>query len=77
MWYYYHNKTYILIECADLVEVKKKYFEERSLYSLFWNVNLERILISLEKLVYSTKYEEVIFVWSLLTEGCILFVWNV
>ena len=24
----------ILIECADLVEVRKKYFEERSLYSL-------------------------------------------
>ena len=24
-----------LIECNDLVEVRKKYFEERSLYSLF------------------------------------------
>ena len=23
------------IECADLVDIKKKYFEERSLYSLF------------------------------------------
>ena len=24
-----------LIECADLVEIRKKYFEERCLYSLF------------------------------------------
>ena len=30
-----------LIECADVVEVRKKYFEERSLYSLFRNVNPE------------------------------------
>ena len=29
---------HILIECADLVEIRKKYFEERSLYSLFRNV---------------------------------------
>ena len=29
---------HILIECADLLEIRKKYFEERSLYSLFWNV---------------------------------------
>ena len=27
-----------VIECADLLEFTKKYFEERSLYSLFWNV---------------------------------------
>ena len=26
---------HILIECADLLEIGKKYFEERSLYSLF------------------------------------------
>ena len=26
---------HLLIECACLVEVRKKYFEERSLYSLF------------------------------------------
>ena len=31
----------ILIECADLVEVRKKYFEKRSLLSLFRNVNPE------------------------------------
>ena len=29
---------HILIECADLLEIRKKYFEEKSLYSLFWNV---------------------------------------
>ena len=30
---------HILIECADLLEIrKKKYFEEKSLYSLFRNV---------------------------------------
>ena len=31
----------ILIECADLVEVRKKYFEEKSLNSLFCNVTPE------------------------------------
>ena len=30
--------NHILIECADLVEVRQKYFEERTLYSLFRNV---------------------------------------
>ena len=34
---------HILIECADSVEVRKKYFEERSFCSLFKNVNLENI----------------------------------
>ena len=29
---------HILIECADSLEIRKKYFEERSLYSLFRNV---------------------------------------
>ena len=33
---------HILRERADLVEVRKKYFEERSLYSLFRNVNSEK-----------------------------------
>ena len=32
-----------LIECADLLEIRKKYFEERSLYSLFRNVIPEMI----------------------------------
>ena len=34
----------VLIECADLAAVRKKYFEERSLYSLFRNVNPEKFL---------------------------------
>ena len=29
---------HILTECADLLEIRKKYFEEKSLYSLFRNV---------------------------------------
>ena len=29
---------HILIECANLLEMRKKHFEERSLYSLFRNV---------------------------------------
>ena len=29
---------HILIECADLLEIRRKYFEDRSLYSLFRNV---------------------------------------
>ena len=29
---------HILIECADLLEIIKKYFDEKSLYSLFRNV---------------------------------------
>ena len=33
----------ILIECAALVEVRNRYFEERSLHSLFRNVNREKI----------------------------------
>ena len=33
----------IFIECADLVEIRKKYFEERSLYSFFRNVMPEVI----------------------------------
>ena len=32
---------HILIECADLLEIRKKYFKKRSLYSLFWNVSPE------------------------------------
>ena len=34
---------HILIECVDLLETRKKYFEEKSLYSLFRNVISEVI----------------------------------
>ena len=34
---------HLLIECADLSEVRGKYFEQKSLYSLFRNVSSEII----------------------------------
>ena len=37
---------HILIECADLVEVRKKYFEEKSVYLLFQNADPEKYLTS-------------------------------
>ena len=48
---------YILLECVHLMEIRNKYFEENSLYSLFLNVIPEIILISCERLVCFTKYE--------------------
>ena len=48
---------HILIDCADLLEIRKKNLEEKSLYSLFRNVILEIILISCENLMCFTKYE--------------------
>ena len=40
----------ILIECADLLETRKKYFEEKSLYSLFRNVIPEIIFDFLQEI---------------------------
>ena len=40
-----------------LAEVRKSYFEERSLYSLFQKVSPETILTLWENLVYSLKLE--------------------
>ena len=34
---------HILTECTDLLEVRKKYFKQKSLYSLFLNVSPEII----------------------------------
>ena len=39
-----------LIECADLLKNRKKYFEEKSLYSLFRNVIPEIIFDFLREL---------------------------
>ena len=39
------------MECDDLVAVRKKYFEDRSLYSLFRNVNSEKIFDYLKEIV--------------------------
>ena len=36
---------HILIECAHLLEVRKKYFEQKSLYSLYWNVSPEFLCV--------------------------------
>ena len=46
-----------MIEYADLVEVRKKYFEERSLYSLFRNVNPEKNFVYLKEtgMAYKVK----------------------
>ena len=41
---------HFLIECADLVEVRKKYFEERSLYLLLRNKNLGKIFDYLKEI---------------------------
>ena len=41
---------HILTECADLLKVRKKYFEERSLYSLFLNMIPEIIFDFLQEI---------------------------
>ena len=41
---------HILIECAGLLEIRKKYFEEKSLYSIFRTVIPEMILYFLQEI---------------------------
>ena len=41
---------HILIEYADLLEIRKKYFEERYLYSFFQNVIREMIFDFLQEI---------------------------
>ena len=48
---------HVLIECADLLEIRNKYFEEKYLYSLFRNVIPELFFFSCERLVCFIKYE--------------------
>ena len=49
---------HILIGCADLLEIRKKHFQERSLYSLFRNVIPEIIFDFLQETgVCLIKYE--------------------
>ena len=48
---------HILIECADLLEIGKKYFEEKSLYSLFRNVIPDIIFDFMREIGIFTKYE--------------------
>ena len=64
---------HILIGCADLVDTREKYFEERSLYSLFRKVIPEIIFDFLREIgvfLQNIKYVEVMFVWSVLKESC-------
>ena len=60
-----------LIEFADLLEVRKKYFEERALYSLFRNLNPEKISDSWKRLVCSVKYK--VFWRKFCVEKCFTF----
>ena len=56
---------HILIECADLLEIRKKYFEEKSLYSLFRNVIPEIIFDFLREIgvfLQNMKCVKVMFV---------------
>ena len=46
---------HILIECADLLEIRKKHFEERSLYSLFRNAIPEIMFDFLREIVVFYK----------------------
>ena len=41
---------HILIECADKLEIRQKYFKETSLYSLLRNVNPEKIFDCLKEI---------------------------
>ena len=46
---------HIFIDCADSVKIRKKYFEKRSLYSLFF-FNVISEIFGILRLVCSTKY---------------------
>ena len=48
---------HVFIECADLLEIRKKYFEEISLYSLFRNVIPDIIFDFMREIGIFTKYE--------------------
>ena len=48
---------HILIECADLLEIRQKYFEEKCLYSLFRNVIPEIIFDILREIGVFYKNE--------------------
>ena len=70
---------HILIECADLLEIRKKYFEERSSYSLFRNVIPEIFFYFLREIgvLQNMKCVKVMFVRSVFKELFKIFMWNV
>ena len=51
---------HILIECVDVLEIRKKYFKERSLYSLFWNMIPEMIFDLLREICVFYKIRSVL-----------------
>ena len=56
---------HLSIECADLLEIREKYFEEKSLYSLFRNVIPEIIFDFLREIgvfLYNMKCVKKMFV---------------
>ena len=62
-----------MIKCSDLVEIRKKCFEERSLYSPFRNVDPEVIFDFLREIGVFYKIRSVVkymFVWDVLKESC-------
>ena len=63
VWYLFGivlTVKHILIECADLLETRKKYFEEKSLHSLFRNVIPEVVFDFLREIGVFYK------IWSVL-----------
>ena len=69
-----------VIECVDLLEIRKKYFEERSLYSLFRNVIPEIFFDFLREIgvfLQNMKCVKEIFVWGVFKELVEIFMWNV
>ena len=52
---------HVLIECADLLEMRKKHFEERTLYSLFRNVIPEIIFDFLREIGVFYKIRTVLW----------------
>ena len=71
---------YILIECADLLEIRKKHFEKKSLYSLFRSVIPGVVFDFFARdccVLQDLKCVGVLFVWSGFGELFGIFVWNV
>ena len=72
-----------VIECTDLLEIRKKYFEERSLYSLFRNVIPEFFFFFFFGFVardwfvlQNMKCIKVMLVLSVFKELCKMFMWG-
>ena len=71
--------NYILIECADLVQIRKKYFQERYLYSLLRNIIPEAIFDFLREIGVFCKIWSVVeyFVCKVFWKRVVTLMWNV